>query len=395
MDKIFSDSYIMGTYGRFPVNIVSGKDSTLTDDKGKKYIDFTSGIGVNSLGYANEKWIDAVTEQLKNLQHISNLFFTAPQSVLSEKLAKASGLKKVFFANSGAEANEGAIKLARKYSFDKYGANSNRNMILTLKNSFHGRTVTTLEATGQDKFHNYFFPFTKGFVYAEANNLDDVLSKLSKMNDKICAVMMETIQGEGGVCPLEHDFVKGVADYCNEKDILVIFDEVQTGIGRTGKLFGYEKYGIKPDVITLAKGLGAGLPIGAVICGEKAEKTLGAGDHGSTFGGNPVATSGAIVVLDEVNNEAFLNSVIEKGNYIKEKISAFNSPKVKELRGEGLMLGIVIDSDSLRDYVLKAIENGLLILTAGNDVLRMLPPLTISYDEIDEGLKILEKILVD
>ena len=395
MDKIFSDSYIMGTYGRFPVNIVSGKDSTLTDDKGKKYIDFTSGIGVNSLGYANEKWIDAVTEQLKNLQHISNLFFTAPQSVLSEKLAKASGLKKVFFANSGAEANEGAIKLARKYSFDKYGANSNRNMILTLKNSFHGRTVTTLEATGQDKFHNYFFPFTKGFVYAEANNLDDVLSKLSKMNDKICAVMMETIQGEGGVCPLERDFVKGVADYCNEKDILVIFDEVQTGIGRTGKLFGYEKYGIKPDVITLAKGLGAGLPIGAVICGEKAEKTLGAGDHGSTFGGNPVATSGAIVVLDEVNNEAFLNSVIEKGNYIKEKISEFNSPKVKELRGEGLMLGIVIDSDSLRDYVLKAIENGLLILTAGNDVLRMLPPLTISYDEIDEGLKILEKILVD
>jgi len=395
MDKIFSDSYIMGTYGRFPVNIVSGKDSTLTDDKGKKYIDFTSGIGVNSLGYANEKWIDAVTEQLKNLQHISNLFFTAPQSVLSEKLAKASGLKKVFFANSGAEANEGAIKLARKYSFDKYGANSNRNMILTLKNSFHGRTVTTLEATGQDKFHNYFFPFTKGFVYAEANNLDDVLSKLSKMNDKICAVMMETIQGEGGVCPLDCDFVKGVVDYCNEKDILVIFDEVQTGIGRTGKLFGYEKYGIKPDVITLAKGLGAGLPIGAVICGEKAEKTLGAGDHGSTFGGNPVATSGAIVVLDEVNNEAFLNSVIEKGNYIKEKISAFNSPKVKELRGEGLMLGIVVDSDSLRDYVLKAIENGLLILTAGNDVLRMLPPLTISYDEIDEGLKILEKILVD
>ena len=378
--------YVANTYGRFPVAIKEGKGATCYDFDGKKYIDFSSGIGVNSLGFCDEGWIKAVTEQLSTLQHISNLYYTAPCAQAAKLLCEKTGMKKVFFSNSGAESNEGAIKCARKYSFTKYG--EGRSKILTLCNSFHGRTVTTLAATGQDVFHNFFFPFTEGFAFTPANDLDALKNALE--DTSVCALMMELIQGEGGVMPLEEDFVKEAEKLCKEKDILLIIDEVQTGVGRTGKLFAFQQYGVNPDIVTTAKGIGGGLPLGCVMFGEKTENVLVAGDHATTFGGNPVATAGARYILGKMD-DAFLGEVSAKGEYIKEKLSRM--PHVLGCDGMGLMLGIRLDEAvKAADIVRKGIENGVLALTA-KVKLRLLPPLTITYKEIDEGLAAIEKAL--
>ena len=379
--------HIMHTYGRYDVALKSGKGATAYDEDGKKYIDVSSGIGVNSLGYCDEGWVNAVSQQAGTIQHMSNYFYSEQASNLAEKLCTITGLAKVCFGNSGAEANECAIKLARKYSFDKYGAD--RNEIITLKNSFHGRTVTTLSATGQDIFHNYFFPFTEGFSYAEADNLDDLKNKVT---DKTCAVMFEVIQGEGGVNILNKDYVQSLVKFCNEKDILVIIDEVQTGVGRTGKLFGFENYDVKPDIITVAKGIGGGLPIGLCVCGEKLKDVLTPSTHGTTFGANPVVCAGANYVIDKVSEPKFLEEVNAKGAYLEEKLLKIDA--VKSVRRMGLMVGIELKDGDAHDVAIKCVENGLLIITA-KSLLRMLPPLTINYDEIDEAVEILEKTLAE
>lgn len=387
-DEIKNDEnkYMMHTYGRFGVAIESGKGAAAKDIDGKEYIDFTTGIGVNALGYCDDGWVKAVSEQLNRIQHISNLYYSPVQVECAKQLCTKTGFDKVFFGNSGAEVNECAIKLARKYSFDKYG--EGRNEIIALKNSFHGRTVTTLSATGQDVFHQYFFPFTEGFVFADANDIESVKALV---NDKTCAVMMELIQGEGGVMPLEQDFVKGVEKLCSENDLVLVIDEVQTGVGRTGKLYCYQNYGIEPDIITSAKGLGGGLPFGACLCGEKLSDVLGAGTHGTTFGGNPVACAGALEILKRVDTPEFLSQVNEKGEYIKNKLLQMDG--VSQVRGLGLMIGIVLEKDNAKEVAARCVENGLLILTAKN-LLRMLPPLNISYEDIDKGLEILKKSLL-
>lgn len=381
------ENSLMNTYGATTV-ITKGNGCYLYDDNNKEYIDFTSGIGVNCLGYNDPDWTEAVTKQLTTLQHCSNLFLNPATVTLSNKLTQLAGMSKVFFANSGAEANEGAIKLARKYSSDKYG--NNRGKVLTLKQSFHGRTMLTLKATGQpEKFHKYFFPFPEGFDYVEANNIEAFKSALT---DDVCAIMMEAIQGEGGVHPLNKEFVQEVVKICNEKDILVIFDEVQCGIGRTGKLFGFNNFDIKPDIVSCAKGLGAGLPMGAVLCNEKLKDVFNPGDHGSTFGGNPVSCAGALVVLDKLCNENSYNEINKKGQLIKDLLNKANLSNVVEIRGMGLMLGIEIKENSA-DIRKKAEENGILVLTAGPKVIRLLPPLVISEDDIKKGINVLIDLL--
>lgn len=377
--------YIMHTYGRYDVALKSGKGAVAYDENGKKYIDVSSGIGVNSLGYCNDGWVEAVTKQAGTIQHMSNYFYSEQASSLAEKLCTLTGMSKVCFGNSGAEANECAIKIARKYSFDKY--DEGRNGIITLKNSFHGRTVTTLSATGQDVFHNYFFPFTEGFSYVEAGDMNALKNAVNK---NTCAVMLELIQGEGGVNILDKDYVQSLVKFCNENDILVIVDEVQTGIGRTGKLFAFENYEILPDLVTVAKGLGGGLPIGLCMCGEKLKDVMSPSTHGTTFGANPVVCAGANYVLDTITADGFLDEVNKKGEYIEEKVSKFEN--VKNVRRMGLMIGIELESGNAHDIAVKCVENGLLIITAKN-LLRMLPPLVITYDEIDEALKILENTL--
>lgn len=379
------NQYIMHTYGRYDVALKSGKGSTAYDEDGKKYIDVASGIGVNSLGFCNEGWLEAVTKQAGTIQHMSNYFFCSQASDLAEKLCTKTGFSKVCFGNSGAEANECAIKVARKYSFDKYG--NGRNEIITLRNSFHGRTVTTLSATGQDVFHNYFFPFTEGFKFVEANDFDAFKNAVT---DKTCAVMFECVQGEGGVNILDKDYVKALVEFCNENDITVIIDEVQTGVGRTGKLFAYEHYDIKPDLMTVAKGLGSGLPIGVCMCGEKLAGVMTPSTHGTTFGANPVVCAGANYVLDTVDNEKFLAEVEEKGAYIEKKLRAVNG--VKDVRRLGLMIGIELEKGDAHDMAVKCLENGLIIITA-KTLMRMLPPLNISYEEIDEALTIFENTI--
>ncbi len=377
--------YMMHTYGRFQTALVSGKGASAKGADGKDYIDFTSGIGVNSLGYCDEGWVKAVTSQAAAIQHISNLYYSPLQVKVAEKLCSLTGMDKVFLCNSGAEANECAIKIARKYSYDKYGIG--RQKILTLVNSFHGRTVTTLAATGQDVFHNFFFPFTEGFEYVTANDTDDFKAHIS---DEICAVFIELIQGEGGVMPLSEEFVSEIAKVCSEKDILLMIDEVQTGVARTGTFYCYEQYGIKPDVVTSAKGLGGGLPIGACLCNEKLSSVMTPGTHGTTFGGNPIACAAANEVLSRVATNEFLADVCKKGEYFREKLSAM--PNVKEIRGKGMMIGIVTEKDNAKEIAAKCVDAGLLILTAKN-LLRLLPPLTITYDEIDKGLKILQSVM--
>lgn len=376
--------YIMHTYGRYDVAIKEGKGCYAYDEDGKKYLDVSSGIGVNALGYCDQGWVDTVTKQVNTIQHMSNYFYSPQASQLAENLCSNTPFARVCFGNSGAEANECAIKLARKYSFDKYG--KDRNEIITLKNSFHGRTVTTLSATGQEVFHNYFFPFTEGFDFAEPT-IEDLSAKVT---DKTCAVMMECVQGEGGVNILPVDFVKQVRELCDKNDLVLIVDEVQTGIGRTGKLFSFENYDIIPDVITCAKGLGGGLPIGACLCTEKLQEVLQPSTHGTTFGANPVVCAGANYILSVVNNQEFLQEVNKKGEYLNRKLAQIKG--VKSVRNLGLMVGIELSEGDAHHVAKKCVENGLLIITA-KDLLRMLPPLNITYDELDEAIEILKKTL--
>ena len=377
---------VMQTYGRFSVAIDHGEGATLYSPEGKKYIDFTSGIGVNCLGYGNKKWRKAITDQAAKLGHISNLFYSEPYIELAHQLTARTGMKRAFFANGGGEANEGMIKLCRKYSYDKYGAG--RSTIITLKDSFHGRTITTLTATGQDVFHQYFFPFTEGFQYAEPNNLDAIKA----LDDgTVCAVMVELIQGEGGVLPLNQDYINALQALCQEKDWLLAVDEVQTGVGRTGSLFCFQDYGILPDVVSFAKGIGGGLPLAGIMAGAKTENVLTPGTHATTFGGNPICCAGGLSVLEQLD-DALLADVKKKGQYLKEKISAL--PGVKEVRGMGLMLGVALtDQEGYGAKVNAMIEKGLLCLTAGHSTIRLLPPLTISQEEMDQGLAIMAEVL--
>ena len=379
--------YLMHTYNRFNIEIESGEGCYLKDTNGKEYLDLTSGIGVNCLGHNHPVLVEAIQKQVATLMECSNLYYSQPMVDAAKKLVEYTGLSKVFFSNSGAEANEGMIKLARKYSYDKYGVG--RDVIITLKQSFHGRTITTLKATGQDKFHQYYFPFTEGFEYAAANDIED-LKKVA--NDKTCAVMVELIQGESGVVPLDKEYVKAVEEFCHSKDILFLVDEVQTGIGHTGTLFCFEQYNVLPDIVTTAKALGGGVPIGAVITGAKCKDTFGPGDHGSTFGGNPLSCKAADTVLSIVTEPDFLNHVKVVGAALKTGIENIHSDKIKEVRGIGLMLGIVVDPDKRAGYVQAMMDKGLLTLTAGKDAIRLLPPLTLSLKEVNEALSIMKEV---
>ncbi len=374
--------YIANTYARFPIEIVSGKGSTVVDSDGKEYIDMGSGIAVNIFGMCDEEWTSAVAKQLSVCQHTSNLYYSEPCVKLAELLCEKTGMKKVFFGNSGAEANEGAIKTARKYAYEKKGKEYYK--ILTLNNSFHGRTITTLAATGQDVFHNDFLPLTDGFVYTDANDVE-MLKKVVSEN-KLAAIMFETVQGEGGVVPLTQEFVNAIKDICEKEDILMIVDEVQTGNGRTGKLFGYMHYGITPDIVTTAKGLGGGLPIGAVMMGEKTKDVLTSGTHGSTFGGNPVSCAGAVNVISRLTY-GFLEDVNRKSKYIIDELK--NTDGVKSVTGLGLMLGIETEKDA-SEVIKICQENGVLPIKAKNKV-RLLPPLNITDDELIKAISVIKK----
>lgn len=379
------NKYVMPSYGRYDLVLDSGSGRQAVDENGKKYIDFGSGIGTNSLGYCNENWVRAICDQAHKIQHTSNYYYTKVQADFAKALCETAGYTDMFFGNSGAEANECAIKIARKYSFDKYG--KGRSNIITLVNSFHGRTLCTLSATGQDVFHNYFFPFVEGFVNVEANNIEDLRSKL---DDTVCAIMFEYIQGEGGVMALQQEFVDEIYRLCAEKDVLTIADEVQTGVGRTGKFLAGDNFGKKADLTTLAKGLAGGVPIGVCLSGEKCANVLTAGTHGSTFGGNPISCAGGLAVLETVNKPGFLDEVARKGAYIREKL--LTSPEVASVSGMGLMIGIELKNKKAGNVVKAALDKGLLLLTAKTKI-RLLPPLTITYEEIDKGLEILLGLL--
>ena len=383
--KELDKKYIAGTYARADLVVERGKGATAWDFSGKEYIDLSSGLAVNTFGFCDDEWIKAVTDQLHKLQHISNLYYTQPQVKLAEILCQRTGLKKVFFSNSGAEANECAIKCARKYSSDKYG--EGRSTMITLKSSFHGRTMAALSATGQYAMHVDFTPFLEGFRYAPANDFDALKSLC---DSTVCAVVLELVQGEGGVITLEPAFVDAVAKLCDDRDILLIIDEVQTGIGRCGTLYAFMQYGIKPDIITSAKGLGGGLPIGAAIMGEKVENTLGPGSHGSTFGGNPVCSAGAISILERID-DLFLEEVREKSDFIKTELQ--NAPGVKSISGLGLMLGIETEKDA-KTIISQCLEKGLIVLSAKEKV-RLLPPLNITMGELRRALNILSEVMAE
>lgn len=378
--------YIANTYKRFPVSLIRGEGATAYDPENRTYIDFGSGIGVNCLGYADQGWADVVSAQAHALQHASNLYSTQPDVEVAEKLCEYAGYSKVFFGNSGAEANEGAVKVARKYGMEKHGADC--NTIIALNNSFHGRTITTLAATGQEVFHQFFFPFTEGFRFVDAGDTEGLRAAV---DDTVCGIMIEMIQGEGGVVPVAEEFVREAEKICRERDLVFIADEVQTGIGRTGTVFCYEQFGVKPDVVTLAKGLGGGLPIGAFMMNDKTGKVLGFGHHGSTFGGNPVSCAGASYILDKVMDKAFLEEVHKKSAYMKEKLEQM--AQIRSITGMGLMLGAELEEGIAAGEIAgRCAEAGLLVLTAKTK-LRFLPPLTISYKEIDQGMKILAEVL--
>lgn len=372
--------YIANTYSRFPIELKSGKGSLVKDADETEYIDLGTGIAVNTFGFCDEQWAKAVTKQLNTLQHTSNLYYSAPCVDLAELLIKKTEMKKVFFSNSGAEANECAIKVARKYAAEKKGAEY--NTIITLKNSFHGRTITTLAATGQDVFHKDFLPLTEGFVYCEANNCEELKALVA--NNKIAAVMFECVQGEGGVLPLTTEFVKTIFELAKAYDILTIADEVQTGNGRTGKLYAYMNYDVKPDIFTTAKGLGGGLPLGATVLGEKVENVLTPSSHGSTFGGNPVACAGAVNILSRIDDE-LLADVVRKSQYIIQTLN--NASGVKSVSGMGLMLGI--ETEKSADKVISECQkNGVLVIKAKNKV-RLLPALNIPNDLLEKAVNVL------
>ena len=379
------DAALMPTYGRFPVALASGHGATAIDVEGRAYIDFGSGIGVNALGYCDPGWVQAVGKQAARLQHTSNLYDNPVQTAFARELCAAAGMARVFLCNSGAEANECALKLARKYSFDKYG--EGRNTVITLENSFHGRTVTTLAATGQAAFHQYFYPFTEGFRYLPAN---DLAAMEQALDGTVCAVLLECVQGEGGVMPLDPAYLRGVRELCSDRDVLLLIDEVQTGAGRTGRFLACEHADVRPDVVTLAKGLGGGLPIGACLCTEALGSVLSSGTHGSTFGGNPVACAAGRYMLTRLTDPALLAEVEEKGVYLRARLEAL--PHVTQVRGLGMMLGAVLDGAEAKDVAARCVQAGLLILTA-KTLLRLLPPLNITKEEMDQGLERLEAVL--
>ena len=376
-------TYVANTYARFPVTIVKGKGSLVWDDAGKEYIDLSTGIAVDIFGVADEQWMAAVTAQLGTLQHISNLFYTGPCAQLAQMLCEKTGMKKVFFGNSGAEANECAIKAARKYAEDKKG--KEYYTIITLKNSFHGRTITTLAATGQDVFHHDFTPLTEGFVYAEPNDLADLERLLAE--NKCAAVMMEVVQGEGGVMPLDEAYVKGAAKLCAEQDVLLICDEVQIGNGRSGKLYGYMHYGITPDIVSTAKGLGGGLPLGATLLGEKVQDVLTPGSHGSTFGGNPVCCAGALSILHRLDGP-LLQSVQEKSDFIVKALTGAKG--VRSVTGLGLMLGVETECP-VKDVISECMARGVLVISAKNKV-RLLPALNIPMAQLEQAVSVLKDV---
>lgn len=378
------NTYVAHSYGRFPICITGGKGSILYDENGKEFIDFGSGIAVNSFGVSDDIWKQAVIEQINKVQHTSNLYYTEPCADLAKMLCEKTGMKKVFFSNSGAEANECAIKAARRYAFLKYG--DGHSTIITLKNSFHGRTITTLSATGQDHYHEEFTPFTEGFVYAEPNDIEDV-KKLASEN-KCIAVMIEIVQGEGGVCPLEESFVKELRKFTEENELLLIVDEVQTGNGRSGKLYAYMNYGIEPDIVSTAKGLAGGLPLGATMFGEKVKDVYTPGTHGSTFGGNPVCSAAAISVLKRIDDD-LLADVRKKSEYVFNELK--NADGVESVSGMGLMIGIKCTKPA-SEVVKTCMENGLLVLTA-KDRVRLLPALNIDFDTLKKGVEILKEAI--
>ena len=379
------DGGLMPTYGRFPVELDHGRGAVAIDTNGKEYIDFGSGIGVNALGYCDPGWVQAVGKQAARLQHTSNLYDNPVQTAFARELCAAAGMARVFLCNSGAEANECALKLARKYSFDKSG--EGRNTVITLENSFHGRTVTTLAATGQAAFHQYFYPFTEGFRYLPAN---DLAAMEQALDGTVCAVLLECVQGEGGVMPLDPAYLRGVRELCSDRDVLLLIDEVQTGAGRTGRFLACEHADVRPDVVTLAKGLGGGLPIGACLCTEALGSVLSSGTHGSTFGGNPVACAAGRYMLTRLTDPALLAEVEEKGAYLRARLEAL--PHVTQVRGLGMMLGAVLDGAEAKDVAARCVQAGLLILTA-KTLLRLLPPLNITKEEMDQGLERLEAVL--
>ncbi|MBR5322289.1 MAG: acetylornithine/succinylornithine family transaminase [Clostridia bacterium] len=384
--KIIDKEYVAGTYNRFPVEIVSGKGSYVYDENGKEYIDMGSGIGVTSFGIADDAWKKAVTEQLNKVQHMSNLYYTQPCAKLAKLLCEKTGMKKVFFSNSGAESNECSIKVARKYAAEKKGAEY--STIVTLVNSFHGRTLTTLSATGQDHYHELFQPLTPGFVHTPANDLKALIKTVEA--NKVAGIMMEIIQGEGGVLALDGDFVKGVAKYAKENDIVLMIDEVQTGNGRTGELYAYMNYGIEPDVVSTAKGIGGGLPLGATMLGEKVQNVFGFGDHGSTFGGNPISCAGAISIIERLNEE-LLDDVKKKSEYV---FNAFKDMKeVESVSGLGLMIGIKPANKTSADVLKICMENGVLCLTA-KDKIRLLPALNIPMEALEKAVKIIKDAIL-
>ncbi len=380
--KTIDQQYVANTYARFPVEIVSGKGSVVRDETGKEYIDMGSGIGVTAFGIADDAWKAAVIAQLGKLQHMSNLYYTEPCALLAQMLCEKTGMKKVFFCNSGAEANECAIKAARKYAAEKKG--SEYFTVVTLKNSFHGRTLTTLAATGQDHYHELFQPLTPGFVYAAANDLEG--TKALALESRAAAVMIECIQGEGGVIPLEKDYVQGLAAFCAEQDILLLVDEVQTGNGRTGALYAYMNYGVTPDIVSTAKGLGGGLPLGATLFGEKTQSVLQSGDHGSTFGGNPVSCAGALSILSRID-DTLLAEVREKSAQVFSSLEG--AAGVEAVSGMGLMIGVKTIKPA-GDVVRTCLENGVLCLTA-KDKVRLLPALNIPADTLEKAIGILKE----
>lgn len=374
--------YIMPTYGRFDLCIVKGDGSTYYDENGKKYIDMGTGIAVNTFGANDEEWKNAVIEQINKIQHTSNLYYSEPCVKLAQMLCEKTGMKKVFFGNSGAEANECAIKGARKYGTD---IREDKNVIITLKDSFHGRTITTLSATGQDVFHKNFTPFTEGFVHVAANDIDELKAAI---NDKVCAIMIEIVQGEGGVNTLNKEYLDEIEKITTENDILLVVDEVQTGNGRTGSMYAFMQFGLTPDIVSTAKGLAGGLPMGATMFGERVENVLPAGTHGSTFGGNPVCANAALSVVKRIDDK-LLETVRENSKYLAEKLK--NIKGVKSVSGLGYMIGVEIDGDA-KAVASECIENGLLILTAKTKI-RLLPALNITRREIDDALEIFNKVL--
>lgn len=379
--KELDKTYVAGTYKRFPIEIVSGKGSVVKDPSGKEYIDMGSGIGVTSFGIADETWQKAIIDQISKVQHMSNLYYTQPCVKLAKLLCEKTGMSKVFFSNSGAEANECAIKVARKYSSDKYGAG--RHTIITLENSFHGRTLTTLAATGQDHYHELFTPLTPGFVSVPANDVAALEKAIAETNP--AGVMIECVQGEGGVLPLDASYIKAVRELTQKNDIIMVVDEVQTGNGRSGQLYSYMNFGIKPDVVSTAKGLAGGLPLGATLISEKCQNVLGFGDHGSTFGGNPVSCAAAVSILSRIDDK-LLEEVRKKSAFVFDAFK--NAPGVQSISGLGLMIGIKTEKPA-SEVVAKCMENGVLCLTA-KDKVRLLPALNIPMDVLEKAIAVIK-----